>query len=1194
MLNFMFLRYVTIQRSRKPATEADVSERDPGVQDVTTEIGPVYTGTSERQPETRVQIVTPIRTDVTEKQAASRKFGRGGDLQTATPEPELKVSARSRQSEAPVGTYPQYVDVTSVGRRRHNTTPESPLEPLSYVEINSIARRRNINHNNDVFTANVSPSLQPQTEPSQAESQPQHVDIATTGRTRTSTTANIAITEDSSASTTIPTVTDNHQKYTDSISRSRGNTGVTSYSGVVAYPTEVDTSTYRHTNEISRTRDATVRITDIPSSETHPPETDTGPDVQTIPSPTTPITLIESSTQGQSVPNTIVPPTSTGFTPTVTRVITSVTESGTTERQRISINRVPYIAIAALRGQTVYPGLSLQNKHQTVPADQRLLNATRMTTVPSQYELIINTSVEQSIIPVTKPSEHTLEKVMEVNKITLVTLKEEMPLAYTRALSGNEATERVLVEGQSGPTMDKVSEVSRLKHVTVVGGNQTATPAGDQETDALRSVFTTLSTPPGIPSDTRYYENDIDILSETQSAGPHHYHRTDSIDLDNYDTDLLSVTEPMVPLITSKETETTTAVVNETSSTDKPTSSVSPLSNRRRQYSGRKPGIDDFKRRRTRINFSTSAAPIAPSTPSTFSYKRRGQRKRPTSSTTVSEEDAVVLPSAGDVSVANRTADTNRDNEPRRTFIPKRGQRRRPRPYTTNSTSTTSADEVINPVENDGSENNVLVSDITVNTTTGFIPKTGNRQRGKTQKLSTETSNTTSRTNTNESDNLKTIDKELKDLDTYNSSENSESITGDVHTPTFSPENKSRFVPKNGHKNESSSTEPNLKQTFASDIEATTIKHSQSTESLIISNSSPDSEFESESDITNLNLDLNSTETAKGGRAPGVKEIPKQTTFRPSSLRAYMESVTPRSGVGHGDRLRVKKRRRRPVTHSLVPPSAQTEETLTESTSEGKTPSWHDLRVTQNEIKSINSTADKDIPRNNPENISVTLFATAALLGRDRYELTSPGSVVESFVTGDREEKRPVNIPILNDESDTTVYRWAQKNKPVSNRNNINVRKSTNDNTSNDLEPSSYDSELTTGLDSDLSSDGSGNAAGNIGRDSIYTPPASVNWPEEIQFSFMTQAVESPTEETSRKTSETTTKASTTPQFTGDFIPSVDFTAESGVDQSLGSTAARDRNKQGSSGPEGKRRHLVRGKRPNSTTVEPQAQSEVG
>jgi hypothetical protein len=1182
----MFLRYVTIQRSRKPATEADGSERDPGVQDVTTEIGPVYTGTSERQPETTVQIVTPIRTGVTEKQAVSRKFGRGGDREKATPEPELKVSAESRQSEAPVGTYPQYVDVTSVGRRRQNTTPESPLEPLSYVEINSITRRRNINHNNYVFTANVSSSLQPYTEPSLAESEPQHVDIASTGRTRSSTTANNVITEDSSASTTIPTVTDrSHKKYTDSISRSRGNTGVTSYSGVVAYPTEVDTSTYRHTNEISRTRDATVRITDIPSSETRPLETDIGPDVQTIHSPTTPITLIESSTQGQSVPNTIVPPTSTGFTPTVTRVITSVTESGTTERQRISINRVPYIAIAALRGQTVYPGLSLQNKHPTVPADQRLLNATRMTTVPSQYELIINTSMEQSIIPVTKPSEHTLEKVMEVNKITLVTSKEEMPLAYTRALSGNEATERMLVEGQSGPTMDKVSDVSRLKHVTVVGGNQTATPAGD----TLRSVFTTLSTPPGIPLDTRYYENDVDTLAATQSAEPQYYHSTNSINLDNYDTDLLSVTEPMAPLITSKETETTTAVVNETSSTDTPTSSVSPLSNSRRQYSGRKPGVDDFKRRRTRINFSTSAAPVAPSTPSTFSHKRRGQRKRPSPSTTVSEEDTVVLPSAGDVGVASRTADTNRDNEPRRTFVPKRGQRRRPRPYTTNATSTTSADEVINPVENDGSENNVLVSDITANTTTGFIPKTGNRQRGTTQKLSTETS----RTNTNESDNLKTIDKELKDLDTYNSSDNSESITGAVDTPTFSPENKSRFVPKNGHRNESSSTEPNLQQTLASDIEATTIKHSQSTDSLIISNSSPESEFESESDIKNLNLDLNSTETAKGGSAPGVKEIPKQTTFRPSSLRAYMESVTPRSGVGHGDRLRIKKRRRRPVTHSLVPPSAQTEETLTESTSDGKTPSWHDLRVTHNEIKSINSTADKDIPRNNPENISVTLFATAALLGRDRYELTSPGSVSESFVTGDREEKRPVNIPILKDESDTAVYRRAQKNKPVSNRNNINVRNSTDDNTSNDLEPSSYDSELTTGLDSDLSSDGSGNAAGNIGRDSIYTPPASVKWPEGIQFSFMTQAVESPTEETSRKTSETTTKASS-PQFTGDFIPSVDFTAESGVDQSLGSTAARDRNKQGSAGPEGKRRHLVRGKRPNSTTVEPQAQSEVG
>jgi hypothetical protein len=1210
--SYWFLRYITIQRPRKPPAEVSDSERDLNVQDGTTEIGPVHTSTSERQLETRIRIVTPVRTGVTEKQAGNTKVSRGDDL-----EPELKVSAGGKEPESSISTYPQYVDVTSIGRRRPITTPElevdttsvSPLDPLPYVEINSITRRRNINHDNNVFTdtAHFPSSLQPITEPTQAASQPQDVDVTSTGRTRSTNSATIAIPEENMATTSVSITDRNHPKYKDFTSRSRGST-VPTYSDVPVPATETDIPTYKHSNMISRRQGSTVRSTGIPSTETRPLETDPDPNIQTIPPPTTPITLIESTSQVPSVPNTIIPPTSTGFTPTVTRIITSVTESGTTERQRISINRVPYIAIAALRGETVYPGPLLQNRNTTVPTDQRLFHPTVTTTVPFQPESITNSSVEQNTIPVTIPTEHTLEKVMEVNRITLVTLKEELPVAYTRALSGNETTERMLVDGQSDKTMDKVSEVSRLKYVTVVGGSQTATPAGDYATDTLRNIFTTLPTASGIPSETRYYENAIDTQGELQSGEPHYYPSTSSYKLDNFSTDSLKVAEPMVTSITSKETESAIAIDDGISSTDKPLSSVSPLSNRRRQGSGRKPGVDDFKIRRT----STSVAPVASSSPSTSYHKRRGQRKRPRpyrpTSTTESEEVAVVLPSPDDSKVANLTADTNQNNEPRRTFIPNRGQHRRLRPYLSNSTSTANEDEVINPVENGGSQNIVVVTEIIDNTTAGFIPKRGNRRRGTTRKPTTETSNATSISQTDESGNLKTTDKELKDMHTYDPSDKTESITRVVDT--FIPENRLRFFPKNGHRNRSSSTEPNLKPTFADDIEVSTIKHSQSTESFIIFNTSPESEFKSELDVKYFSSDLNSTEKDTNGSAPGVEETLKQTTFRPTSLRAYMQSVTPastksssvastKSGIEHGDRLRIKKRRRRPVTHSSVPPPAQTQKTLTESISQGKTPSWSNFQVTQNETKFTNSTADRDTSSSNPENNSIITFATAALLGRDHYEVTSPGSVGEFVVTGEEEGKHMVTLSVLNDANDTAVFRKTQKSKSVGIKNSINVKSLTVHDTSNDFETSSYDSELTTIVDSDLSTDGSDYATGNTGRDSIYTPSAYVKSPSgEVHYGVLTAAVEFPTEGqtegTSRENSKTTIKASTRPEHKEYFIPSVDFTAESGDDQSLGSTAATGRNKSGSASPEGKTRRLVRRKRPKSTTEESQVQSEVG
>ncbi|XP_021912907.1 mucin-5AC-like [Zootermopsis nevadensis] len=893
--------------------------------------------------------------------------------------------------------------------------------------------------------------------------------------------------------------------------------------------------------------------------------------------------LTESTSQGPSVPSTIIPPTSTGFTPTVTRVITSVTESGTTERQRISINRVPYIAIAALRGETSYPGPLLQNGHPTVTADQRLFRptTTTTTTVSFEHEFITNSSVEQNTIPVTTPTDHTLEKLMEVNRITLVTLKEELPVAYTRALSGNETTERMLVDEQSDKTMDKVSEVSRMKYVTVFGGSQTASPT----IDTSRKTFTTLPTASRVPSETQYYENAIDTQGELQSGKPHYYNSTGSFKLGNVSTD--SDAEPMVTSVTSKEAESTTIIDDDISSTDKPPTSISPLSNRRRQGSGRKPGVDYFKNRR----ISTSVSTIVSSTPSTFSHKSRGQRKRPRpyrpTSTTVPEEEAVELRSPDDSKVDNRTADTTRNTDPRRTFVPKRGQRRRPRPYVPSSTS---ADEVTNPVDNDGRENIVLVTEIADNATTGFIPKSGNRRRGTTPKPTTDNSKATSMTQIGESVNLKVADKGLKVLDTYDPSDNAESITRVVDA--FIPENASRSVPTNGHGNASSPTEPNLKLKTADDIDVSTIKHSQTTESTIISETSPESEFNSESNVKYLSSGLNNAENGTHGNSTGVEE-----TLKPTSLRAYTEeSVTPPStkssdiastttGIWHGDRMRVKKRRRRPVTHILAPP-----ETQTEPKSEEKTPSWNNLQATQNETKFTNSPAETDVSSSNPENNSVVTFATAALLGRDHYEVTSVGSVGDFAATGVREGKHMATPSVVNDPNSIAISRKTQKNKSAAITNTIIVNNVTLHDSSYDFQTSSHDSEQSIIADSDLSTDGSNY---DLGRNSIYKPPAS----EEVHYSVLDSAVEFPneshTEGTYHEKSEATINTSSRPGHRDFFIPSVDLASEPGDEQSLGSPAATGRVKPGSSSPEGKTRRLVRRKRPKITTEEPLVQSEV-
>jgi hypothetical protein len=1144
--------------------------------------------------------VTPVRTLVTEKPSGFRKHGRDEKGKSATSEPEFKVSSggfRRVTPESSIAVYPEYVDVTSIGRRRNSTTTDietdtstsaSPLEdPLTYVEVGSTTRRQNIHDNSD-FTETVPSSSPPRpfTESPVVENQPHYVVATSPGRRRGTTLPTIGISKDT---VTIKehTVTDtNTPKYTD-VSRRRSTT-VPTYSDV---PT---TETYKpeHNNNILRRRSTTVRSTNIVTTETELADTDDSV-VPTIAPLTAPTATTESTSPGPSIPDTIPTPTTTRFTPTITRIVTSVTESGTTERQIIAVNRVPYIAIAALRGDKFYRGPLGHNRH----------NSTTPTTVSFQSRQSFNISLEGTSTQETVPRKQKLEKVMEVNRITLVTSKEEVPLAYTRAVSGNETTERMLVDTDSDKAIDRVSEVSRLKHVTVVGGKETTIPLGDYTTDTSGEEFTTLSTIVDTPTDRTYHENAIDTHGENPSSIPEYYPTTSTLHFDNISTHSEPVTEPIPPPATEKQTESV-AKLDEIGSTDTPPRTVT-LKNRRPQGSGRKPGVNDFKARRTKPALSTtSAEPQLSSTPPTFSQRKRGQRQRPRpyrpTLTNAAKDEANVLVVRNHWNVANATANADPNKEPRRTFIPSRGQRKRPRPYPQTSTATT-GDEVTNSAEKDRNENSVLANESHSNATAGVIAKRGYRRRGKTQKEITETSKKTT-----EKDILPATDNISADVDnssvvistdgkTDGSFDNSKSST--QGSEIFSPETRSKFPPRKGDIYRNFPAESNTNSTKdSSEVVTSDSSHSQTTVSVLFT-----TDLSPESDVTVPIPYLSST-------GKDTDEIlSEEKTIRPSPIYEHVESVTQASvrssslgsnirGRGDRDRVRTKKRRRRPVTHSSVAPPTEAKESPTKSSGEGNVTSRDTLNVTQNEFKTSDFISERNLSVSNAEENSVTPFATAALFGRDDYEVNTPASVSDFVTTVDTEGKHVVEISVLNGPSDRYVPHITQKSKSISTKNVSRVKNATARNTSNTSEISSHNSELTTTKDRDLNTDGSAYAKKSTGRKSIF--PLSTfarTTSEEFHDSFLTTTVESLSEAHSEEIPhKKSTKVSTKEHNIYNFIASVDFIADSRVDETLGSTPATGRNKLISENTEGKSWRLVRRKRPSSTTVEPEAQSEVG
>jgi hypothetical protein len=705
------------------------------------------------------------------------------------------------------------------------------------------------------------------------------------------------------------------------------------------------------------------------------------------------------------------------------------------------------------------------------------------STVPVQTEYTTSSLVEESSS--TLHSESKVEKIMEVNRVTLVTLKEETA------------------------TADR--------------------PDGS-------AVTAQEITPPVSLDRTTHLENTIDVKDGILSVRAHNLPTTSSYSPDDFSADTLSVTEHSLSPLTTKQTEAT---------------SVSPLHNRRRQGSGRKPGTDDFKRSRTRPVYSTTSAEPTVSSASPIYQKRRGQRKgprpyRPTP-TTEADEEVARLPDADKTNARYEAVNVNENIEHRRTFIPKRGQRKRPRPDLPTSTSA-SVEEVANLLNKSGGENVVLVTESTANTTVGFVPKRSNRRRGTTQKPTTETSNPTTRTTQRDdigavSAGVKEVDESLSVASTQPNLPDSPDSTQRVDT--FSSEHESAFGPKENREYRTNSTESNLKSELSDHTAVSTIRP--------LHNTSVGSELD-----TRFTADFGEQQT-------------EDVTYRPSSTSAYTESVTQSSegGAGRSDKVRVKKRRRRPVN------------TLEESTSNLRASSGSKVH---NDTKSTGLTASRTVSGNTAEGNSVTPLVTAALLAREDYEVRTPSSVGEFLTTLDREGKHVVKISVLNDPNDPAASLNTQRGKSVSNRH----KDAREHNLSNNYGTSEYNSELT--------ADGSGYETGDEGRNSIYPLSDYLKPLYEDRDSFPNSSLDVPTEGhnegISRANSSNegisranSSKASTSQHANNYVIDSVDFTA----DQTLGSTAAK-----GSANPEGKSRRLVRRKRPSSTTARPQEQSEVG
>nr|CAD7443348.1 unnamed protein product [Timema bartmani] len=199
----------------------------------------------------------------------------------------------------------------------------------------------------------------------------------------------------------------------------------------------------------------------------------------------TTILTLDTDTFPPTTVDTLPPPTTTRFTPTVTRVVTSVIESGTTERQRIAVNRVPYRSlIAAQRAKQSQEGDGMDGLTLS-PASysefERTTSTTDTTIPPTTFQDPNTTRNKLRFITtgdIIAP-QHKIEKIMEINRITSVTIKEN----YKTDFPTNPTT--LQPETQAGTVLSQVEEITTNKSpLTPTLGFQT-----DKANDAVTELF---------------------------------------------------------------------------------------------------------------------------------------------------------------------------------------------------------------------------------------------------------------------------------------------------------------------------------------------------------------------------------------------------------------------------------------------------------------------------------------------------------------------------------------------------------------------------------------------------------------------------------------------------------------------------------------------------------------------------------
>nr|CAD7197331.1 unnamed protein product [Timema douglasi] len=271
-------------------------------------------------------------------------------------------------------------------------------------------------------------------------------------------------------------------------SRRRGTTSTT-----VVIPTTTITSGNSFSETVSKGRNSsrptfrlrpkfsrisTTTPTVLEDSVTPSPNTTT-----TSSSVYTTLLTIDTDTFPPTTVETLPPPTTTRFTPTVTRVVTSVIESGTTERQRIAVNRVPYRSlIAAQRAKQSQKGDGIEDLTLS-PASysefERTTSPTDTTIPPTTFQDPNTTRNKLRFITtgdIIAP-QHKIEKIMEINRITSVTIKEN----YNSDFTTNPTT--LQPETQAGTILSQVEEI--VTNISAV----TPTLETDKANDAVTELF---------------------------------------------------------------------------------------------------------------------------------------------------------------------------------------------------------------------------------------------------------------------------------------------------------------------------------------------------------------------------------------------------------------------------------------------------------------------------------------------------------------------------------------------------------------------------------------------------------------------------------------------------------------------------------------------------------------------------------